>query len=185
MYFFGGLECVGRSFAYIAHFVFLRDVWIRKKRAAAATRRAANLARAHIFKLFWSPGIDSKELTLPACSVAGRYDNPILLRFLAPTDCLKIPAQASPFSCTVTIMPKLVFSTSRQSSNHWERLYEPPAGCWSRCSLCWGSTSCHRSPRPCQSSPQRASCPCTRTAHPEYKSECKPYPAGPCLLCVI
>jgi hypothetical protein len=27
--FFGGLECVGHSFAYVAHFVFLRDVWIR------------------------------------------------------------------------------------------------------------------------------------------------------------
>ena len=27
------------------------------------------------------------------CSLAGRYDNPILSRFLAPIDCLKIPAQ--------------------------------------------------------------------------------------------
>jgi hypothetical protein len=26
-YFFGRLECVGHSFAYVAHFVFLRDVW--------------------------------------------------------------------------------------------------------------------------------------------------------------
>ncbi len=26
------------------------------------------------------------------CSLAGRYDNPIPLRFLAPIDCLKIPA---------------------------------------------------------------------------------------------
>jgi hypothetical protein len=29
------------------------------------------------------------------CSLAGRYDNPIPTRFLAPLDCLKIPAQAS------------------------------------------------------------------------------------------
>ncbi len=29
VYFFGGLECVGYSFAYVAHFVSLRDVWIR------------------------------------------------------------------------------------------------------------------------------------------------------------
>ncbi len=29
VYFFSGLECVGHSFAYVAHFVFLRDVWIR------------------------------------------------------------------------------------------------------------------------------------------------------------
>ncbi len=27
------------------------------------------------------------------CSLAGRYDNPIPTRFLAPIDCLKIPAQ--------------------------------------------------------------------------------------------
>jgi hypothetical protein len=26
------------------------------------------------------------------CSLAGRYDNPITPRFLAPIDCLKIPA---------------------------------------------------------------------------------------------
>ncbi len=27
--FFGGLECVGHNYAYVARFVFLRDVWIR------------------------------------------------------------------------------------------------------------------------------------------------------------
>ncbi len=42
--FFGGLECVGHSFAYVAHIVFLRDVWIRTKRAAVASGRATNLA---------------------------------------------------------------------------------------------------------------------------------------------
>ncbi len=42
--FFAGLECVGHSFAYVAHFVFLRDVWIRTQRAAVASRRATNLA---------------------------------------------------------------------------------------------------------------------------------------------
>jgi hypothetical protein len=31
----------------------------------------------------------------PLCSMAGRYDNPIPTRFLAPIDCLKIPAQIS------------------------------------------------------------------------------------------
>jgi hypothetical protein len=30
---FGGLECVSHSFAYVVHFVFLRDVWIRTQRA--------------------------------------------------------------------------------------------------------------------------------------------------------
>jgi hypothetical protein len=36
-------------------------------------------------------GINSGSL----CSLAGRYDNPIPPRFLAPIDCLKIPAQES------------------------------------------------------------------------------------------
>jgi hypothetical protein len=35
---------VGHSFAYVAHFVFLRDVYIRTQRAAVASRRATNLA---------------------------------------------------------------------------------------------------------------------------------------------
>jgi hypothetical protein len=34
VYFLGELECVGHSFAFIAHFVFLTDVWIRTQRAA-------------------------------------------------------------------------------------------------------------------------------------------------------
>jgi hypothetical protein len=29
VYFLGGLDCVGHSFAYVAYFVFLRDVWIQ------------------------------------------------------------------------------------------------------------------------------------------------------------
>jgi hypothetical protein len=40
-----GLGC-GLSFAYVAHFVFLRDVWIETQRAAVASRRATNL-RSH------------------------------------------------------------------------------------------------------------------------------------------
>jgi hypothetical protein len=46
-------------------------------------------SRESIFKLFWGPGIDPASL----CSLAGRYDNPIPTRFLAPLDCSKIPAQ--------------------------------------------------------------------------------------------
>jgi hypothetical protein len=34
-------------------------------------------------------GMNSASL----CSLPGRYDNPIPALFLAPTDCLKIPAQ--------------------------------------------------------------------------------------------
>jgi hypothetical protein len=37
--FFGGLEYVGHSIVYVAHFVFLRDVLIRTQRAAVASRR--------------------------------------------------------------------------------------------------------------------------------------------------
>jgi hypothetical protein len=43
-YFFGGLECFGHSFAYVAQFVFLRDVLIWPQRAAVASRRSTNLA---------------------------------------------------------------------------------------------------------------------------------------------
>ncbi len=42
--FFGGPECVGHSFAYVAHFVFLRDVWIRIQRSSVANKCATNLA---------------------------------------------------------------------------------------------------------------------------------------------
>jgi hypothetical protein len=38
------LECVGHSFAYDVHFVFLRDVWFRTQRAAVASRRTTSLA---------------------------------------------------------------------------------------------------------------------------------------------
>ncbi len=36
-------------------------------------------------------GIDSKELILPAYALAGLYNNPIPVRFLAPLDCSKAP----------------------------------------------------------------------------------------------
>jgi hypothetical protein len=47
-----------------------------------------------MFKLLRSPRIYSKEPIPPGCVawLAGQYDNPIPTRFLAPIDCLKIPA---------------------------------------------------------------------------------------------
>ncbi len=36
VYFFASLECVGHFFAYVAHFVI---IWIRKQKAAVASRR--------------------------------------------------------------------------------------------------------------------------------------------------
>ncbi len=44
VYFIGRLECVGHSFAYVALFDFLVDVWIRTQKAAVASRSATNLA---------------------------------------------------------------------------------------------------------------------------------------------
>jgi hypothetical protein len=55
--------------------------WIEVKRTEAV-----------FLKLLWSPGIDSKELILPAHALAGLYSNPIPARFLAPLDCSKVPA---------------------------------------------------------------------------------------------
>jgi hypothetical protein len=44
IFFLVGFEYVGYSFAYVCHFVFLGDVWIRNQRAAVASRCATNLA---------------------------------------------------------------------------------------------------------------------------------------------
>jgi hypothetical protein len=44
-----GLQCLGNSFAYVAHYSYLRDAWIRTQRAVAASKRATNLA-AHLPK---------------------------------------------------------------------------------------------------------------------------------------
>ncbi len=41
-YFFSGLEYVGLCFDYVAHCVFLKDVWIRTLRAAIGRWRATN-----------------------------------------------------------------------------------------------------------------------------------------------
>jgi len=53
-----------------------------------------------VFKLLKSPGIDSKAPdSASLCSLAGRYDNPIPIRFLEPRDCSKIPARYSTPAC--------------------------------------------------------------------------------------
>jgi hypothetical protein len=38
----GGLVCVDHSFAYVAHFVFMRDVWIRTQRPAVASNQLSH-----------------------------------------------------------------------------------------------------------------------------------------------
>jgi hypothetical protein len=58
-----------------------------------------NSSQSPYFYTFMEPrnrllGMNSASL----CSLAGRYDNPIPPQFLAPIDCLKIPALNSVFS---------------------------------------------------------------------------------------
>ncbi len=47
-HFFDRLECVSNFFAYVRHFVFLRDVWIRTQRAAIASRARYQLS--HLYR---------------------------------------------------------------------------------------------------------------------------------------
>ena len=44
VHYFGGLDRFSHSFVFVAHFVFLRDVWIQTERAAVARKCATNLA---------------------------------------------------------------------------------------------------------------------------------------------
>ncbi len=55
---------------------------------------------ARIFKRLWSPGIDSEEWIPPAYVAWRAYDKPIPTQFLAPIDCLKIPALYSVHTCS-------------------------------------------------------------------------------------
>ncbi len=38
------IECIGHSFADVAHFVIVRDVWIRTQRFTGASKSPSNLA---------------------------------------------------------------------------------------------------------------------------------------------
>ncbi len=63
--------------------------WVESRERAGIFKQSPN------FKTFKEPknrfqGTNSVRL----CSLAGRYDNSIPTRFLAPTDCLKIPAES-------------------------------------------------------------------------------------------
>jgi hypothetical protein len=53
------------------------------------------LSKGGILKLLRSPESISKNPFHHPSSPLGQYDNPIPTQFLAPIDCLKIPAQAS------------------------------------------------------------------------------------------
>ncbi len=60
IFFDDGLECVGHSFAYVAHLWFLRDVWIRTQSAAVASWRATDLA-THPSNLATHPSITQQK----------------------------------------------------------------------------------------------------------------------------
>ncbi len=74
----------------------------------------------------WFQGMNSASL----CSLAGRYDYTIPTRFLAPIDCLKIPAQRSwsvdiSYKDDVTVIPFL-----RELSTMYDRLPLPSTRKW-------------------------------------------------------
>jgi hypothetical protein len=76
--------------------IFLSGIWWEM--TAEWAGRGGRWDRARIFKRLWSPGIDSKDQGINSaslCSLAGRYDNPIPTRCLAPIDFFKIPALVS------------------------------------------------------------------------------------------
>jgi hypothetical protein len=56
-------ECVGHSFAYVAHLVFLGDAWIRTQRAAVESRCATNLATHLPFLVAHLPNLAIHLLT--------------------------------------------------------------------------------------------------------------------------
>jgi len=64
-----------------------------------------------VFLNVWNrfQGMNSASL----CSLAGRYDNPIPARFLAPIDCFKIPALVS---------QEIKESPSGQKEHSWRKL---------------------------------------------------------------
>jgi hypothetical protein len=58
------------------------------------------------FPTFKEPVNQFKGTNYPrlCCSLAGQYDNPIPIRFLAPIDCLKIPAQPTLHSVSFSLI---------------------------------------------------------------------------------
>ena len=61
-------------------------------------------------------GVNSASL----CSLSGRYDNPIPTRFLAPIDCLKIPA----LYVKVPLRRRIADTSSLKTKYPWISLLE-------------------------------------------------------------
>jgi hypothetical protein len=71
-------QCVGHSYAYVAHLVFLRDVWITTQRAAVESRRATNLATHITILATHLPNLATQRPS-PAPKPAGFGLNPYYL----------------------------------------------------------------------------------------------------------
>ncbi len=81
-------------------------------------------SRARIFKTFMEPRNRSQWMNSTSlCSLAGRYDNPIPTRFLAPIDCLKIPALSSKFRYPAYCVHKISESCKLCLVNFWIRIF--------------------------------------------------------------
>jgi hypothetical protein len=92
-------------FIYVAHFVFLRDVWIRTQRAAVASRRATNLA-TYIYPSLSHP---SPSLSHPSPSLS--HPSPSLSH---PSPSLSHPSPSLshhlPHLATHLPLPLLIFN---------------------------------------------------------------------------
>ncbi len=77
LYIFNRLECVGHSFAYVAHFVFLREVWIQTQRAAVASRLVYQLSYQSPYLSTHSPFLATQLPSWPPKSLLG-HPNPFL-----------------------------------------------------------------------------------------------------------
>ncbi len=71
-----------RVLVYVAHFVFLGDVWVRTKRTAVASRRATNLATQY----FSSPQIANPQIPglFPQFQIRkfSRFASPLIRTFI-------------------------------------------------------------------------------------------------------
>ncbi len=122
VYCFGGLECVCHSFANVAHFVFLRNVWIRTQRAAVASRCATNLA-THLLSLYTYSFLTFIFIVVPSLL----YSSLLYSSFLMFSSYLLLP-YCNLFSCSLLIVSfilglSLLLSSHTYWSRHKVRLY--------------------------------------------------------------
>jgi hypothetical protein len=157
-----------------AIFKFLRSPDIDSKELIPP----AYVARARIFKLSRSPRIDSKKPIPPGCVAwragtttlfllgsfsphrlfkfpvqAGRYDNPIPTRFLAPIDCSQIPALKNNTICSdnherrskkqrINFFLMILWITHKSTALHFSRFKNNNQSLLSKNTIAMGSHTC-------------------------------------------